>query len=265
MTVSIIGYGNIAFHLGKRLLEKGLFINQIIGRNADKASWLAGILGTGFETDFTQINPQSDIYIIAVSDSAIPSVSKQLSQVIDNQLVVHTSGSIPSTVLSPFFENFGTFYPLQTFSLSSQPDFDTIPIFINTNSNESLVFLQTLGKQIAHNIYELADEKRIVLHISAVFVNNFTNHLFQIGYDILEKEHLPFDVLKPLILETVHKIQNHKPKDMQTGPAKRGDLVTIEKHLEYLKNNFPPEVGTSTHYYELYKIFSESIVKISNS
>ncbi len=263
MTISIIGYGNIAFHLGKKLLEKGILINQIIGRNAEKAAWLADILSTDFETDFNKIKLNSDIYILAVSDSAIPSVSECLSQVLNNQLVVHTSGSTPSTVLEPYFKNFGTFYPLQTFSFESQPDFNAIPIFINANSNESIVLLQTLGHQIAQNIYELADEKRIVLHIAAVFVNNFTNHLFQIGYNILEKEHLPFDILKPLILETANKIRHHKPEDMQTGPAQRGDLVTIEKHLEYLKNNFPQGIGASSHYYELYKIFSSFIIRHS--
>lgn len=261
MTISIIGYGNVAFHLGKRLREKGIFINQIIGRNAEKAAWLADILSTDFETDFSKIKTDSDIYIIAVSDSAIPLVADKLSQILDNQLVVHTSGSIPSTILEPYFKNFGTFYPLQTFSLSSQPDFESIPFFINAPTIHSVDLLKNLGEQIAHNIYEIADDKRIVLHIAAVFINNFTNHLFQIGYDILEKEHLPFDVLKPLILETVHKIQNHKPEDMQTGPAKRGDLVTIEKHLEYLKNNSPQGIGKGAYYYELYKIFSKSIRK----
>ena len=136
MTVTIIGTGNVAYHLGKRFVEKGVHIQQIIGRDANKTAWLASILNTGFETNYHKIKTHSDVYIIAVNDNAIPSVASQLSQILDNQLVVHTSGSIPSTALQPYFKNFGTFYPLQTFSLESQPDFDNIPIFINATLRE---------------------------------------------------------------------------------------------------------------------------------
>jgi predicted short-subunit dehydrogenase-like oxidoreductase (DUF2520 family) len=253
MTVTIIGTGKVAFHLGKRFVEKGVHIQQIIGRNADKAAWLASILSTNFETNFRKIKADSDIYIIAVSDAAIPSVAEQLSQTLDNQLVVHTSGSISSTILQPYFKNYGAFYPLQTFSLESQPDFDNIPIFINATPPQYLEFLKGFGEKISNKIYELEDDKRVVLHIAAVFVNNFTNQLFKMAYDILEKENLSFDVLKPLIQETVNKIHHYAPSDMQTGPAKRGDLITIEKHLNYLNKNAPPQ------YFDLYKMFTQLI------
>lgn len=273
MTVTIIGTGKVAFHLGKKFIEKDVHIQQIIGRNANKAAWLASILNTNFETNFNKIKTDSDVYIIAVSDTAIPSVAEQLSQVLDNQLVVHTSGSIPSTALQPYFKNYGAFYPLQTFSVESQPDFDNIPIFINVTtpflhmnafgkgnpSGQYLTVLKELGEKISNKVYELEDEKRIVLHIAAVFVNNFTNQLFKMAYDILEKENLSFDVLKPLIQETVNKIHHYAPSDMQTGPAKRGDLITIQKHLDYLNKNTPPQ------YFDLYKMFTELVSRNSDS
>ncbi len=259
MTVTIIGTGNVAYHLGKRFVEKGVHIQQIIGRDANKNAWLASILNTGFETNYHKIKTHSDVYIIAVNDNAIPSVASQLSQILDNQLVVHTSGSIPSTALQPYFKNFGTFYPLQTFSLESQPDFDNIPIFINATLLQYLSILKDLGEKISNKVYELEDEKRIVLHIAAVFVNNFTNQLFKMADDILEKENLSFDVLKPLIQETVNKIHHHAPIDMQTGPAKRGDLITIEKHLDYLNKNTPLQ------YFDLYKMFTDLVARNSDS
>ena len=253
MTVTIIGTGKVAFQLGKRFVEKGVHVQQIIGRNADNAAWLSSILNTHFASNFNKIKTNSDVYIIAVSDAAIPSVAEQLSQILDNQLVAHTSGSIPSTDLKPYFKNYGAFYPLQTFSLESQPDFDNIPIFINATPSQYLKVLKELGEKISNKIYELEDEKRIVLHIAAVFVNNFTNQLFNVAYNILEKENLSFDILKPLIQETVNKIHHHAPSDMQTGPAKRGDLVTIQKHLDYLAENTPPQ------YFDLYKMFTKLI------
>ena len=113
--------------------------------------------------------------------------------------------------------------------------------------------MKDLGEKISNKVYELEDEKRIVLHIAAVFVNNFTNQLFKMADDILEKENLSFDVLKPLIQETVNKIHHYAPSDMQTGPAKRGDLITIQKHLDYLNKNTPSQ------YFDLYKMFTELI------
>lgn len=260
MKITIIGTGNVAYHLGKRFKETGFEIAEIVGRNVENGKKLASQFQTKFQKNYKKIKTDSDLYIIAVSDSAIGNVAEKLSQILDNQLVVHTSGSISSTVLQPFFKHFGSLYPLQTFSINSQPDFEKIPIFINASPPQYFTdFLKNIALKISPTVYELSDEKRIVLHIAAVFVNNFTNHLFTIGEKILEPEGLPFDILKPLILETVNKIQHHAPHDMQTGPARRGDSVTIEKHLAYLAKNTPPQ------YFDLYKILTESILQTRNT
>jgi predicted short-subunit dehydrogenase-like oxidoreductase (DUF2520 family) len=266
MRITIIGTGNVAFHLSKRFKEKGFEIAEIVGRNAENGKKIATACQSKFQKNYKKTKTDSDLYIIAVSDSAIENVAKELAQLLDNQFVVHTSGSIPSTVLQPYFKQFGSFYPLQTFSINSQPDFDKIPIFINASyaplfpysGAKATDFLKKIAFEISPNVYELSDEKRVILHIAAVFVNNFTNHLFTIGEKILEPEGLPFDILKPLILETVNKIQQHSPHAMQTGPARRGDSVTIEKHLAYLTENEAPQ------YFDLYKILTDSILQTRN-
>jgi predicted short-subunit dehydrogenase-like oxidoreductase (DUF2520 family) len=259
MKVTIIGTGNVAYHLGLRFREKDIFLNQIIGRNKDKTRAFSIVLQTDATADFSEIKKDSTLYIIAVNDSAIEDVARNLSQHIDNQLVVHTSGSVPSAVLAPYFKNYGSLYPLQTFSVSSFVDFDNIPFFIHAASTQSsqntqylLDYLQKIALTLAPNVYFLPDEKRMSLHVAAVFVNNFTNYLFQIGKDITDKNDLPFDALKPLIEQTILKIQNQEPSTVQTGPAIRGDFSVIQKHLDFLKG-YPPQ------YFELYKLFSESI------
>jgi predicted short-subunit dehydrogenase-like oxidoreductase (DUF2520 family) len=260
MKITIIGTGNVAFHLGKRLKEKGVEINQIVGRDIHKATWLAQILGAQ-AVGFSQfIDTSSDVYILAVSDNAIATAASQLSKYIDNQLVVHTSGSIPSTDLQPFVRNFGVLYPLQTFSLNSQPNFDEIPIFINCTPPREIGMqaqynddvLKNLAQKISPRVFQITDEDRLTLHVAAVFVNNFTNHLFKIGSEIVGKQNLPFDILLPLIEETVHKIRQNAPADMQTGPARRGDNVTIEKHLDFIEKQTP-------QYDLLYTLLSISI------
>jgi predicted short-subunit dehydrogenase-like oxidoreductase (DUF2520 family) len=252
MKVTIIGTGNVAYHLGLRFVEKGIALNQIMGRNEDKTRAFSIVFKTDATTDFSEIKKDSDIYIIAVNDSAIESVAQKLMQVLDNQLVVHTSGSIPSAVLSPYFKHYGSLYPLQTFSVNSIADFDKVPIFINTSAKQLHIFLEKIALSLSPNVHFLPDEKRVALHVAAVFVNNFTNHLFYIGKAITDKNDLPFDALKPLIEQTVLKIQNQEPKAVQTGPAIRGDVNTIKKHLAFLKD-WPPQ------YLGLYELFSESI------
>ncbi len=281
MKISIIGTGNVAFHLGKRLLQQGIQIEEIIGRDPQKTQWLAELLGTSWTSDFTNIKTTSDLYIIAVNDSAIENVAFRLSAQLRNSFVVHTSGTTPSTVLQPYFKQFGTLWPLQTFSLSSQPDFERIPIFINSTQQPisdvgiqisenaqhptsdirhelppqySSDFLRKIAEKISPRVYDLSDKDKMTLHIAAVFVNNFTNHLFKIGSEIIQQQQLPFDVLLPLIEETVNKIRNNPPEAMQTGPARRGDDATIDKHLEFLEKHTP-------QYELLYTVLSIGINK----
>jgi predicted short-subunit dehydrogenase-like oxidoreductase (DUF2520 family) len=254
MKISIIGTGNIATHLGLRIKERGLRIEQIFGRNDLKATYLSEKIGAKPISNPFNFDPSVDVVIIAVSDSAIPSVAELFSKVIENQLVVHTSGSIASTILQPYFKNYGTLYPLQTFSIGSQPDFDKIPIFCNANNLNNTILIKQIAEKLSPKTYEISDEDRLVLHVAAVFVNNFTNHLFKIGAEILNQKNLPFEVLMPLIEETVNKLKNNTPSVVQTGPAIRGDNVTISKHIDYIEKNIP-------QYDLIYKILSININK----
>ena len=273
MKISIIGTGNVAFHLGKRLKQQGIVIEQVIGRDPQKALWLAEILGATWATDVDNALTTSDLYIIAVNDGAIEDIAKRFSFKLCTKFVVHTSGTTPSTILQPYFNNFGTLWPLQTFSLTSQPDFERIPIFINSkiDSDDSTDFrnpksdiertpqypsdfLRKIAEIISPRVYDLSDKDKMTLHLAAVFVNNFTNHLFKIGADIVQQQQLPFDVLLPLIEETVNKIRSHAPDTMQTGPAIRGDDATIERHLDFLENNTP-------QYELIYRVLSIEINK----
>jgi predicted short-subunit dehydrogenase-like oxidoreductase (DUF2520 family) len=255
MKISIVGTGNVAFHLGKRLMEQGVSINQVIGRDLLKTTGLADILKTKSATFMSPIDTSSDVFVIAVSDTAIAEVAEKLSKSVSDSLVVHTSGSIPSTVLQPFFRYYGAFYPLQTFSMGRQPNFETIPVFINFMNPPPQYppdFLRQLAQKVSPKVYDLSDEDRLTLHVAAVFVNNFVNHLFKIGSEIVGKQDLPFDVLLPLIEETVHKIRQNPPSEMQTGPAKRGDDSVIEKHLAFIEKHTP-------QYDLLYTLLSTSI------
>ncbi|MEM6966335.1 MAG: Rossmann-like and DUF2520 domain-containing protein [Bacteroidota bacterium] len=245
--VIMIGAGNVGFHLGKKLYDAGISISQVYSRAASKAERLANICGCDFTHQLTAISTEGNLYLLAVPDQVIGDVAKKLAAIIPpSKLVVHTSGATPSTVLKTHFQHYGIFYPLQSFSLGRAVDFNQIPICIDANAEQHRIFLEKIAQRISRNVHTINDRERAILHVAAVFVNNFSNHLFTIGEKITTKENLPFDILKPLIQETVNKIQNISPSEMQTGPAQRGDQITIQQHLNYLEKQFPELVDLYT-------------------
>jgi predicted short-subunit dehydrogenase-like oxidoreductase (DUF2520 family) len=166
-------------------------------------------------------------------------------------LVAHTSGATPLAVLQPYFAHSAVFYPLQTFSKNREVDFSKVPICLETAQKEDYPKLEQLARRLSDQVFALDFEKRQTLHLAAVFVNNFVNHLYTIGAGLLAENDLPFALLRPLIEETAAKIQDHAPATMQTGPAVRGDQVTLERHLTLLSNH--PDLQ------QLYQFFSTAI------
>lgn len=249
--IVIIGAGNVGFHLGKRLFKMGFEVVQVFSRSEHKAKFLAKKISTDFTTIFSNIKP-ADLYIIAVSDHAIAEVAGNLKAVIQkDKLVVHTSGATPSTVLKPYFGHYGVLYPLQTFRIRSKPDFKKLPLCIDAPLKADFKKLKKLAASICKNVHQIDDEQRAILHVAAVFANNFSNHLYAIAEDILQQNNLSIKLLLPLIAETARKIERNSPKEVQTGPAIRNDVNTIKRHLEFLERY--PE------YRSFYIAFSKSI------
>ena len=243
--ITLIGSGNVAQHLIKAFAKSELVeIAQVFSR---KKEALASLIEFDKIVDDFQDLKEADLYIIAVTDNAISEVSKKLPFI--NQLVVHTSGTASIETLDDKNRK-GVFYPLQTFSKNKDVDFSVIPICLEAENTFDFRVLDTVAKSISKAVFPINSEQRKALHVSAVFVNNFTNHLYQIGQEICEENKVPFEILKPLIQETADKINTLNPTDAQTGPAKRNDSTTIETHLDYL---------TDENQKNIYKILTQSI------
>lgn len=251
----IIGAGNLATQLAMALAEKGITIQQVYSRTLERAMELAQKVNAQSTSELSQVVSGADIYVIAVKDSAIEEVLKGLP--IDKEsLVVHTAGSIPMDVLNCFTQRYGVFYPLQTFSVTRKADFADIPICIEANVAEVLTNLEILGYRISSYVQQVSSEKRKALHLAAVFVNNFVNHMYAIGSDLLEQNNLDFKLLKPLIRETAQKIESMHPLEAQTGPAKRMDQQVIGNHLNMLEGQ--PE------WQKIYSFVTQSIYRSQN-
>lgn len=230
ITVNILGTGNVAWHL-LRFVENHPFLHLQgwYGRNNSfeiKNNEL-------FSSQISTIK-NADITILAVSDDVIADLSSQLC--VENQLVVHTSGSKSMDVLDSKNRK-GVFYPLQSFSKNKPVDFSTIPIAIETECEKDVLFLKEFSKLFSTNVIEINSKQRLSLHISAVFANNFVNLMYQKAYQLCQENNIEFEILIPLIQETATKIKTINPVEAQTGPAKRKDLKTIALHQDFLKES----------------------------
>lgn len=248
--VVLIGAGNLATQLGLALFEKGVQVKQVYSRNEESARELAEKVKADFTNDLSQLFQKADLYIIAVKDSAIQEVLENLS-LNENCLIVHTAGSVPMNILDGFTLNYGVFYPLQTFTKSRKVDFSSIPICIEVNHPSSLIKLQNLAGKLSESVHQVNSDERKTLHLAAVFANNFVNHFYVLGAEILQDKKLNFDLLKPLIRETAEKIETLHPIDAQTGPAKRNDRSIINAHIKMLHDK--PE------YQKIYSFVTENI------
>jgi predicted short-subunit dehydrogenase-like oxidoreductase (DUF2520 family) len=248
--ITLIGSGNVATHLGIALHAAGYQIVQVYSPTKKSASALAKKVNAEAITDLKKINSGSTIYIIAVKDDVIEKVAKQLH--LKDKIVVHTSGTASMDLLKKSAKNFGVFYPLQTFSKNKPLDLSSVPVCIEANNKSTATTLEYFAKSISRNVQKINSDQRRIIHLAAVFACNFSNHMYAIAENILKKEKLSLDILKPLIIETANKIKNGSPAEMQTGPAIRGDKKTMNAQIKLL--------GKDKKLKEIYQLISKNII-----
>ena len=231
MRIVIVGSGNVATVLGGLIKKAGHEILQVISRDAAHAKELADELGCSYTDHDGMVNKDADIYLISVKDSALYELNKFFN--VGNKLVLHTAGSISKDVLQSISTNYGVLYPLQSLR-KEMNTVSSIPLLIDGNTNEALILIEDFGRSISDNVSKAGDEERLKLHVAAVIVSNFTNHLYALAEDFCKKEQVDFQLLVPLIRETADRVTSNSPAAVQTGPALRNDIFTLDKHLRLL-------------------------------
>jgi len=249
-SICIIGTGRLAFRLSRQLASSALIINQVFGRDIEKANKLARLLGAQGIDDYQETKPDSDLYLILVSDDAIEEVSENLPMV--KGLVAHSSGAISSSALKKHART-GVFYPLQSFTEGEEANWPEVPFCVHSDEEEDLKLLENTVRKISSRPYRVNDQQRLKLHTSAVFTNNFVNHILAIGRKCCEEAELPYEILAPLLNETIRRAQLLDPWESQTGPARRDDKISMNKHLEILAEH--------PHWQSIYREISASITK----
>lgn len=249
MDIVMIGSGNVAAVLGRTLVAAGHRIVQVLSRNASQASTLAYEWDTESANYFSLVQPNADLYILAVNDAAIPEVAAQLK--LPGKIVVHTAAAVPAAALAGVTDHYGVLYPLQSLRKENN-ELPDIPFYVDAHNPHTRAILHQLAASASrYPVADAGDGQRLLLHVAAVLVNNFVNHLYVLAQDYCQKTGIDFNQLYPLIQETATRIQELPPRQAQTGPAIRHDTATLQQHLQLLEAH--------PHLKQIYVLLTQSI------
>ncbi|MEX2511875.1 MAG: Rossmann-like and DUF2520 domain-containing protein [Cyclobacteriaceae bacterium] len=253
--IAIIGTGNIAWHLATALENTGHVITEVYGRDMRKAEKIVSHLyGTEGKDDLDFTNSLARVFIIAVKDEAIAEIADAIL-LPEESILVHTSGTQPLEILAySSADNIGIIYPLMSFSRQRDVSMEEVPFLLESEDAETLITLKKLAKSLSGQIYEIRSKDRKAIHVAAVFASNFTNHMIGIAEEILQRQGLDFEMMKPLIVEQINKALTIGTKAAQTGPAQREDMETLENHYQFLSYN--------DQLAEIYRLISQDIIDV---
>lgn len=231
MKIVLIGSGNVATVLGRLCKQNGHQIIQVMSRHTDNAKKLADELGASCDNYEGKTDLSADIYIVSITDGVLFDLNKSFS--LGDKLIVHTAGSVSKDVLKDISSRYGILYPFQSLRKEMQ-HLPQIPLLVDGNRAETTAAIEAFAKTLSPLVKPSTDDERIRLHVAGVVVNNFTNHLYSLTEDYCKKENIEFSLLFPLIQETTNRMIQYSPKTMQTGPALRNDVFTLDRHLRVL-------------------------------
>jgi predicted short-subunit dehydrogenase-like oxidoreductase (DUF2520 family) len=251
--VAFIGSGNLAWHLAAALDNTEYAVREVYSRNPAHAEQLVERLYEAevkATLDFSTSN--CSIFILAVTDDALQDIVREIV-LPDDCVLLHTSGSQPLEVLRyAATPRIGVLYPLQTFTRDVDVDLSEVPFFVEGANPETAEIILEMAGALSDNVVKLTSPERLALHLSAVFASNFTNHMLYMAQEIMKENSLSYDWLKPLIATMITKSLRIGPENAQTGPARRGDFETLDRHMQLLQD----DEATA----ELYRVISQDIV-----
>jgi predicted short-subunit dehydrogenase-like oxidoreductase (DUF2520 family) len=252
--IALIGAGKLATNFAFTLKKSGYSILQVYDRSVEPGKKLAGKVSASYIGNLNELTERADLYALAVSDSALKEIAEKIR--LNDQLIIHFSGTADISVLKGSSLNYGILYPPQTFTIKPGSGFLNIPLCLEANNQESERILTKFAGTLSEKIFKVNSYQRTIIHLSAIFASNFTNFMYAVAEDLLTENDLPMDLLQPIIKKTASNARHKDIYGFQTGPAIREDLKIMKTHLDFLSDK--PE------YKKIYQILTDSIIKFKH-
>jgi predicted short-subunit dehydrogenase-like oxidoreductase (DUF2520 family) len=234
--VLIVGGGHVAYQLLVAFGKAGVPLAGLASRTLSKGR--DTLLKTGVDCELVGgrnlADTDADVILLAVPDQAVPEVQR-LYNFREDQIVAHTSGAVAMSEITKGRP--GCFYPLQSMTWGEPMDFRKVPVLVEAREQEDEDLLLEIAGKVSDKVRSVSSENRLRVHLAAVFVANFTNHMFHRAEDLLGMVGEPLSLFYPLMDEILEKAKRIGPKAAQTGPAVRRDEQTIQKHLDLLRDD----------------------------
>ncbi len=240
--IAIIGNGNVGSFFKDAFARKEIASETFARHPSNDENPLS---------DFTGKAKKFDLVLLCVNDDSIGEISSEFA--VFQNIIAHVSGAASLEILNEKHPRRAVFYPLMSFRPKAEIGLEKIPICLEADNPEDLIRLRNFVETLGARWFEVTSEQRQFLHLAAVFAHNFSNHLFHISNEILANQKLDFKMLIPLLENAIQQLQLNSPQNLQTGPARRGDTKTIEKHLSLL---------TIKSDKEIYKMLTENIAQL---
>ncbi|MHA7131538.1 Rossmann-like and DUF2520 domain-containing protein [Algoriphagus namhaensis] len=253
LKIAILGAGNVAWHLAPALEAAGHELVEVYSRSRVGAEQICGRLyAAEIRDDLDFSDSKAQLFIISVTDGAIAQLADEII-LPEGAILIHTSGAVPLTVLNYSSATYtGVFYPLQSFTKGVDMDLSEVPFLIESDDQQVVRQLRLVAKSLRAPSYAVRSKDRLAIHVAAVFASNFTNHMLRISEEIMQRQGLDFEMLKPLVIESISKSLEIGAKKAQTGPAIREDYETLEEHHQFL--NYNEEIAA------IYRLISQDII-----
>jgi predicted short-subunit dehydrogenase-like oxidoreductase (DUF2520 family) len=248
--VALIGAGKLATNFAFTLKKKGFTVLQVYNRTHGPGMKLAKKISSYYIDDLLELTPEADLYALAVSDAALKQISEKIH--LNDQLIIHFSGTAEMNILKTSSLNYGVLYPPQTFTYQQSAGFLNIPLCIEANNSDTGKKLSAFAATLTDKIFKVNSDQRKIIHLSAIFAGNFTNFLYSVAENLLTESNLPMSILEPIIEKTKANSLQKNIFNLQTGPAIREDFEMIKTHIDILSER--------PGYKEIYRIITESII-----
>ncbi len=253
MQVIILGSGNMANAILTSCLNTDVEILGVFSKTIENSIALAHKFKTKAYLTISEIPTNADLYLLCVNDDAINQVANNLPIV--EGLVIHCSGLKSMSELN-IQTNQAVFWPIESINKNTFTDFKNTPICIEANSEENYRIIEAFADRLSKNVNKISSVERQYLHLAATITNNFSNHLITLAKYELDLQQLDYTILKHLLTKAINNSFNFEPSKIQTGPAIRNDISTMQKHLSLLQNSNTKD---------LYELMSKSIFEFKQN